>query len=354
MFLKLLGDWIKMERAAFLLACLAARASGDSQPVLHVANRCPQKASLTYPRVNTYSPFPTTRLEVEPMSTVTAGFCYDGRPLKVRLGESDDGKEAACETWSNPFDCAAEGSLVVIECEYDDGKSPSQCGAREIHEHCVGWGDMDSFCPARSTELKETHFDVGKYRCGGKGVFPSSYSAGLDAVTHCPLCRCNHPSECVGDDCGDCGGVVSRSADVACVPESWAKLSPADVPVATLAPARSPHSSPSSHHSSTAAPSMLPSGATSTASSTAAILIALVAGGITACAIRQAVVKRRKREAVGGAQFVDIPNRPVSFTATQVHNPLAGAMAGRGGYDEIPSAGAKPNSAVDAYGNTDL
>ena len=66
------------------------------------------------------------------------------------------------------------------------------------------------------------------------------------------------------------------------------------------------------------------------------------------------VVKRRKREAVGGAQFVDIPNRPVSFTATQVHNPLAGAMAGRGGYDEIPSAGPKANSAVDAYGNTDL
>ena len=308
-----------------------------------------------------------------PTSSFFAEAARANRGTPAGLGEDDDGRDAVCETWSNPFDCANEGSVVVIECVEDDARSPSQCGAREVHEQCVGWADMASFCPARSSELKETHFDVSTYQCGGGGVVASSYSAGLDSATHCPLCRCDHPSECVGEDCEACGGVVSRSADAACVPAAWAKLSPADVPVTTLAPAKSPQRAPTkpsaptaggkaapSSSSSTAAPTTLPSGATSAASSTAAILIALIAGGITACAIRQAVVKRRKREALGqgGAQFVDIPNRPVAFTATPVSNPLAGMRpGGRGGYDEIPGSnvelGARGRD-VDAYGNESL
>ena len=106
-----------------LLAALwvVAVASGDPQPVLHISNRCLKKASVTYPRVNTYSPFPTTRLEVAAMSTVGPIFCYDGRPVKVKLGE--DASDPDCETWSNPFDCASAGSVVVIECDEDDART---------------------------------------------------------------------------------------------------------------------------------------------------------------------------------------------------------------------------------------
>ena len=419
-------------RCASVLVCVLIDGCGAvSLPNLYVSNRCPQKAALTYPKVNEYSAFPTTHFEVDAMSTVGPITCYDGRPLKVRavpapkvvrplfvwrasflsfvrsfaedatargrgvrlslslsllragaraappplewqtartdaasclvgLGESADGKEAACETWSNPFDCASAGSVVVIECEYDNAKSPSTCGAREIHENCVGWGDMDSFCPARATELKATFFEKDTYQCGGKGVIPSAYSSGLDVATHCPLCACDSGTVCVGDDCAKCGGSVSRSADVACVPPAWAAMAGGGAATQTQPPAKAPYTPPrdnptpsNGHHEvapsrrATFAPTAVPTTIaqrSSNASSTAAILIALIAGGITACAIRQAVVKKRKREALGASTYVDIPNRPMAaFTQATVHNPMAHGGAAKG-YDEIPST----------IGNTEL
>ena len=277
------------------------------------------------------------------MSTVGPIFCYDGRPVKVKLGDREDSPD--CETWSNPFDCSSEGSVVVIECVDDDPKSPWKCGAREVHEECLGWGDMTSFCPARSTELgRSTSFHESKYTCGGGAVLASSYSAGLDASTKCPLCGCDAGTECVGRDCDACGGAVSRSADVACVPRAWANLAPPDVPVATPAPAPSPRAATDDDDDDapfmaggTLAPTALADRSTG-ASSAAAILIALIAGGITACAIRQAVVKRRKREAAGGSTYVDIPHRSpgaLFAVAPPVGNPLSAAR----GYDEIADRG---------------
>ena len=61
----------------------------------------------------------------------------------------------------------------------------------------------------------------GSYSCGG-GSYLSMEGGPLDATTLCPLCQCAHGTSCIGNDCDACGGVVSRSADAACVPSSWA------------------------------------------------------------------------------------------------------------------------------------
>ena len=165
----------------------------------------------------------------------------------------------------------------------------------------------------------------------------------LDATTLCPLCQCAHGTSCIGNDCDACGGVVSRSADSACVPSSWAAAYSS-----SSRPTAPPHMSSHGGGGISGAPlrtddddttrAPTPFGAASAdASSTAAILIALVAAAITACAIRQAIVKRRKREALGGAQFVDVPSRPPAMRTSMpsIPNPLRGS---KGGYDQIGDA----------------
>jgi len=307
--------------------------SPPSGAEFRVANRCAQRATLTYPKVRAVVDVPTWRGAVEALGDVTVP-CLDGRPLKVQLEATSD--LPACEAWTDPFDCHSEagGATVVIEC---DDTTSLKCAAREVHAQCAGWASMAGFCPARSSAIAGSF--RGAYACGG-GSYVSMADGPLDATTLCPLCQCDHGTSCIGAACDACGGsgVVSRSADAACVPASWASSYSS-----STRPTAPPHasSSSSSHRSPTKrsddddddgtfAPT--PFGAASAdASSTAAVLIALVAAAITAFAIRQAIVKRRKREALGGAQFVDIPSRPAAMPSVSLRNPLRSS----GGYDQI-------------------
>ena len=312
--------------------------SPPSGAEFRVANRCAQKATLTYPKVRAVVDVPTWRGDVEALGDVSIP-CLDGRPLKVQLEATSD--LPACEAWADSFDCHSEsgGATVVIEC---DSATAIKCAAREVHAQCVGWGSMAGFCPARSTAIAGPFH--GTYQCGG-GSYLSDRAGPLDATTLCPLCQCAHDTKCIGNDCDACGGVVSRSADAACVPSSWAAAySSSSRP--TAPPHMASHGgdvistrplrSDDDDDDGTLAPT--PFGAASAdASSTAAILIALVAAAITACAIRQAIVKRRKREALGGAQFVDVPSRPPAMRTSMpsIPNPLRGS---KGGYDQIGDA----------------
>jgi len=123
---------------------------------------------------------------------------------------------------------------------------------------------------------------------------------------------------------------VSRSTRASCVPHTWVTSKP------THAPTPKPHASPGGHSSTnddqfdiTAAPTIIGKDAAARAkqaSNMAAFIIACLAAGIAACAIRQAIAKQRRfHNPRRSNMYVDIPSDGDVHTFSKIRGSAPGA-----------------------------
>lgn len=295
---------------------------------LRIVNRCAANVQVLMLKVNPASEWANINHTMKPLEERNAT-CINGRQVRAKflsLPDAPDGEEErSCEVVSEHLYCGYDNSkefAVKIEC---DASSAFRCSAAEILSPCSALDlKKDAFCPARSKPLEtKSEIQWDSMRCGGSGMvyLESRY---FEYTTACPVCKCEPGTQCYGNDCGKCGRVngsalVSRSTDAACIPDSWL-VSPVPVQATSAAPTPAPvqaisnSSTPSSTRAPTLAPAApsapagAPSKAVRRASSMAVLVIAILAGGIAACAIRNVVVKqyRHRRSSLG--LYVDIPS----------------------------------------------
>jgi len=218
---------------------------------------------------------------------------------------------------------------------------------------------------------------------GGRAlVVDPAGGAVLDAQTLCPVCACRAGAECASHAdaaahaCntdvdatveGTCFAAIdgvdgfsttfaSRSSRTACVPNDWIDLTAPPAfnlldddddddggksgPPKTPAPTPRPTTpAPTETHAPTAygdRDQKKKAAAARRASNMAAFVIAFLAVGVAACAIRQAVVKQRRLRAPRAGLYVDIPSDAAELTSSGAGSaPRRVSSGGRGVFGGI-------------------
>lgn len=269
-----------------ILACVADNPLG-ARGQLEILNYCNEPLTFTYVRIHEDSLNPDTNGSIPALSSYSTA-CYDGRKVVANLSN--------CVVETVHMFCPA---VVKVEC------LGTRCSAIQTQAPCQTLqDDVEAFCPARSSSVSQ-----------GDG---------------CPICECDANTVCFGQDCAD---GVSRSNNASCVPDDWDVDVPTSTPVPTSVPVPKPSVSPVLVTSApTATPTVFQkSSKSSKASSLAVLIMAILAGGIAACAIRQTIVRNRQSRLSG--LYVDIPSSDVTYTR---HTPLRrppGHRRGEEGHD---------------------
>lgn len=322
----------------------------DGLPSLRVVNYCPSTAHVVTRKLDPYSLVDKADFYLDALESATIP-CVDGRRVKAKFNNS-------CETFSEHIYCGLDPTYeAVVKIECDDA-SAFGCSASEIHEPCAALEAVETaFCPARSTQAT-TSKEVDDSPCGGEGLLKVGSKYVFDKATTCPVCVCDTGTSCVGSECTKCGEsgmLVARSVDASCIPNKWITAAPTqadagggDKPSSGNHPKptyRAPvyHSKPT--HSPTLVPTTVPDFTrrrARRASSMAVLVIAVLAGLIAACAIRQTVVKQRRAggyRSGGAGLYVDIPSTeaPMAFRsqhAASRQQPMRGGQQrSRGGVE---------------------
>mmetsp|Transcript_29804 Transcript_29804/g.96146 ORF Transcript_29804/g.96146 Transcript_29804/m.96146 type:complete len:354 (+) Transcript_29804:82-1143(+) len=314
----------KTMKSSVVLFCVLCLFESAVQPALGGAvtlyNHCAVQATVDWEEVYTKVPSGKTTVAAFYEAELVPD-CVTGIKVEASVRFEDD---IECTAHAYPVACgyrpfAYEDNneyppiSLQLECaDYPSGqsaksKAPWLCSLTEVHEICQvvdGDADLRAFCPPRSTPMSE--LDEGDFSAclpARKAGFP------LVEKTRCPLCLCVDGTSChPGPHCGDCQNAVTRSAVSSCRPHNWTTAQPSRAP--TKGPEKKedvPEPSPAP-----ATPAAADKKQARRASNVAAFVIALLAVGIAACAVRQAVVKQRRFNAPRSGLYVDIPSMPGS------------------------------------------
>ena len=276
---------------------------------VRVVNHCEVAALVTFDYKADALPVGTSRpITIEAWNSYSKD-CLPGMTVKAEVLLFE---EYNCTAHAYPLACTFDDGRpteLQLDCaEKDPLKAPNLCTLTDTHQPCnlLSIDRLASYCPPRSSPWNS------KKALSSSCPYPAlKDDTTLIEKTRCPLCTCDQESsECFGDQCDSCDGTVTRSAISTCKPKKW-----------TLGPTASPVLAPTQHPAEPEKRNPTPEPTTNKgvtqkdennarrASNMAAFVIALLAAGIAACAIRQAVVKQRSRfHAPRSGLYVDIPS----------------------------------------------